>query len=405
VEWEVVRHPPSRRRRIVVGHPFWGRGGAEIAATWLIQALHKAYEVHVATRGGWDLASLNATAGTSIPPGAVKVVSCPEQPDWMPGAFGIAAYHRFCRRIAPQYDLRITASRFVDWGLPAIHFLSDVTWNLDLQRLFGSAEHVNRQGMLRRMYWSLAQVLAGSSRRSPCVHDQFVANSRWTAKLSQRYCARQIVTIYPPVLARSSPLPWAEREDGFVLLGRISPEKRVEDAIKIVSEVRERTGNGRIRMYIVGTPADYNYGQHIQSIAKEHPWVILTGPLYGREKEAFVVRQRYAISACDCEAFGMATAEMVALGLVPFVPSKSAQREVVQSDLLCYDDHEDAVRKITEILRIDGIPDDLIAILQRSTGGLDPDVFCENVRALVDETMRDHPALAGVSGKRTPLLL
>lgn len=394
----------GRRKRIVVGHTFWGRGGAEIAAMWLIQALHERYEVHVATRGGWNLASLNRTAGTTIPEGAVTIVRSPAQPDWLPGAVGIAAFQRFCRHISGEYDLCITASRYIDWGAPAIHFLSDVTWNAELQRQFLSAEYTSRQGVLRSLYWTLAKLLAGSSGRSPCEKDLFVANSDWTAAVSQAYCSRKIVTIHPPVLARMKPLPWASREDGFVVLGRISPEKQIQRAIDIVAGVREQTGNERIRLYIIGAATDPEYGQEIEMLAKVHPWVVLTGPLYGQEKEAFVVRQRYGISACDCEAFGMATAEMVALGLIPFVPSQGAQRELVQSPLLCYDDKQDAVGKISQVLSVGSLDEDLLAELRRGAAELQPSVFTHDVLELVGSVLQEHAPVVADRGEKVVLL-
>src|SRR3954470_11962361 len=62
-------------------------------------------------------------------------------------------------------------------------------------------------------------------------HNLTLVNSNWTAgKLSECYAIGS-TTLYPPVPGEFPAVPWAEREDGFVCIGRFSPEKELEKVI------------------------------------------------------------------------------------------------------------------------------------------------------------------------------
>ena len=105
----------------------------------------------------------------------------------------------FCRFIAPKYNLCITASRIIDWGVPAVHFLSDVTWNDELRKEYKSNELLIRKRFPRSIFYNMGKWIAGRSSRTPMVHDTFVANSSWTAKISSKYCQQPIKVVSPVV--------------------------------------------------------------------------------------------------------------------------------------------------------------------------------------------------------------
>ncbi|MDA8035532.1 MAG: hypothetical protein M0T71_15445, partial [Actinomycetota bacterium] len=47
------------------------------------------------------------------------------------------------------------------------------------------------------------------------------------------------VVLHPPAVCRGGGQPWDERENGFLCLGRIAPEKEIERVIAILDRVRE----------------------------------------------------------------------------------------------------------------------------------------------------------------------
>ncbi len=361
---------------------------------WLLQALCRDYHVDVVTRGGWDLDDLNRCAGTEVRGeefGAIVYPLLDPHVLSRGGALWNGLFERFCRSLAPRYDLCITASRTLDWGRPALHFLSDVAWNRPLQERFHCPEALVGASLFRKTYFALGRWLAGSSGRDPARHDYFVANSKWTAQVSSEFCKVPPVVIYPAVPGGSTPpTPWKNREDAFVCLGRISPEKQIEQVIAILDQVRIMGHD--VRLHLVGIGVYGEYLEHIRQLCEmRKEWIIWHGPLYADDKWALLARSRYGISACAREAFGIATAEMMKAGMVPFVPRAGAQSEIVQEDDLIYDDIQEATLKIDAVLRSGSRQQELHLLLLQRAEAFHPEQFNLAVRELV-ERMLVHQA-------------
>lgn len=381
------------KSRIILGHSYWGRGGAEVAAMWVLQALCEEYLVDIVTRGGWDLDDLNRCSGTNVQATSLGRVITPSLvPGFyvMGGALWHGLYLRRCRHVCRPYDLRITASRTLDWGLPAIHFLSDVAWNLPLQRRFGCPEALQFANLLRRAYFRVGKWLAGNSGRDPAAHDVFVANSQWCARIAAEFCRQPPQVIYPAVPDGATINKWEQRESSFLCLGRISPEKRIEQVIATLDQVR--TLGHPIRLHLVGTGDDANYLRQVQRLGAARDWVVFHGAVFGPEKQALLSRCRYGISACDREAFGIATAEMVKAGIIPFVPQTGAQCEIVEEDALIFGDIQDAALKIDAVLNSESRQLELHAAMLRRGEQFDSVQFCEAVRELVRHELNTKPA-------------
>jgi len=382
----------NRRKKIIIGHSYWGRGGAEIATMHLILVLKDKYEVTVFTRGGWNLEELNRSAGTSIGESEIAV-KYPPFANILKMTFGGAVwdglYRKYCKAIAPNYDLCITASRVLDWGAPAIHFLSDVAWNVELQKEFKSIELEHKKRFPRNILFKIGDWLAGSSKRSPLIYDLFIANSKWTAKFSQNYCTRSIKVVSPVISGAFLQKRLNEREKCFVVLGRISPEKKIEDCIEILKKVKEK--GYPIFLDIIGQFDNTEYSGEIKSICnREKDWINLRGSIYGEKKIELLSDFRYGISACDCEAFGIATGEMIKAGIIPFVPYDGAQKELVYNEELVYKNKEDAVNKIIKIINSKKEQSDLQQYLLSSDNNLSSVNFTKSVISILEEEIQKN---------------
>ena len=377
------------RKRILFGHPYWGRGGAEVAAMWILRAFCQEYRVDIVTRGGWDLDDLNRCSGTRIRRedlGAILYPPFDPQVLTRGGMLWNGLFERHCRRLAARYDLCITASRALDWGWPAVHFLSDVAWNRRLQERFLCPEALIGASPFRRAYFGLGRWLGGSSGRDPAQYDIFVANSQWTAAISAEYCKIPPVVIYPAVPGAAVRTPWNQRENSFLCLGRISPEKQIERVMAILDQVRV-LGHA-IRMHLVGTTDESAYLWQIQKLSEaRREWVVFHGPLYGEDKLKLLACCRYGLNACNREAFGIATAEFMKSGIVPFVPQEGAQAEIVQERELIYQDIEDAALKIDALLRSETRQQELHQAMLRRGAEFTPERFCQAVRDLVSRVL------------------
>jgi glycosyltransferase involved in cell wall biosynthesis len=191
-------------------------------------------------------------------------------------------------------------------------------------------------------------------------------------------------TIYPPVTATFPDVPWESREDAFVCIGRIAPEKELERVIDILTRVRLRFP--AVQLHIVGTPGLRSYYRRIRSIAERTPWISLHENLSREELVAFVPRHRYGIHGMLEEHFGMAPAEMVRAGCIVFVPRGGGQVEIVGRDeRLCYRTVEEAAQSICETLANPERQAELRHALAARQPLFSTDRFVSAIRTLISE--------------------
>ncbi|MGH7793274.1 MAG: glycosyltransferase, partial [Thermodesulfobacteriota bacterium] len=157
--------------------------------------------------------------------------------------------------------------------------------------------------------------------------------------------------VYPPVPGGFPEVPWEQRENGFVCIGRISEEKRLENIIDILSDVRLRSED--IHLHIIGTRGhdlDY-YRRVIQKARKNAHWVFLNENLPREELIRLASKHKYGIHGMMDEHFGIAVAEMVKAGCISFVPRDGGQTEIVgRDDRLTYETDEQAVERILRVM-------------------------------------------------------
>jgi glycosyltransferase involved in cell wall biosynthesis len=382
------------RPKVVIGHPMLGLGGSEAVVMWLIEALKKDCDVTVVTTGGWDRSKLNEFYGTHAEENevSVRIASLP----WplrnrSVAALRGAAYQRFARRIAAEYDVRISAYNLTDWGLPAIHFLADFSWNKTIRDRIDppSPGFVYRDSRLRKAYLSLASAIESPSGRDPLRDDKLIANSNWTARTVHQDCAVQCATtIYPPVWSEFPDVPWEKKEDSFVMIGRIAPEKQVEKAISILSSVRDRGHS--IRLHLCGKIEDDAYGRRISSLCQMHSdWIIPAGRVTGERKTSLLAGCRYGIQARSAEPFGISVAEMVKAGAIVFAPHEGGQAEILQNPDLLFTGESDAVVKICRILQTPSMQSMIHSTLRDRARSFNTERFISSIHALTQNELHE----------------
>jgi len=359
---QVGRHSEQRKidgeSCIALSHPWLGKGGSEARVAWGLQALAEPGPVHLLTGGGRSVQELNDAYGSRVSPDDV-VVRRPllgRMVGWLRSGHALrgTVYQRFCRFVATDYDVLISAYNLVDFGVPGIHCIADFSWDDEVRRSLhpdppGMRGRFHRSG-LRRYYLALCRAIAKPSGRNLFAgEDMILSNSRWTAGIIHERHGLATEVLYPPVAAKFPDVPPAARGSGFVCIGRIAPEKRVERMIEIVERVRARGHD--VHLHVIGGLYGA-YGQQVRRLAQaREPWVILEGARYGAEKAHLLAGHRWGIHACQGEAFGIAVAEMVKAGCVTFVPAEGGQAEIVDHPALMYRSVDEAVAKIDAVLR------------------------------------------------------
>jgi glycosyltransferase involved in cell wall biosynthesis len=373
-------------KKILIGYPYWGRGGAEVATMWLIEALKNDFEVSLITRGGFDLDELNQVSSTQLKSGEFKMIQLPFHhllSQTKGGLIWQGVYYRMCRIYARQFDLCITASRTINWGKPAVHILSDVEWNEELMEKYGDREP-SKKGLIHRLYSFASQLAEGKSRHN-IASDFFIANSQWTAKVSRPYMKQESTVVYPPVPQSHEQHPITSRQNSFLYLGRISSEKRIDIAIRILEKVR--VDYPELQFHIAGAFESSPYCQQISEICQQKEWIHIHGALYGQKKEEILQQYRYYINARASEPFGISTAEMIQAGMIPFAFKDGGQQEIIIDDRLVFQTEEEAVVKIKWVLANANQMQPIIENLQSNVEKFSANHFIENMNHCITGIM------------------
>lgn len=361
------------RYRVGIFRVRMGRGGSEARTMWAMEALKKDFDVTLVTSGEVDLNSLNAFYGTSIHPSEIKLRKAPI-PNVMTRnahfAFWRGAlYQRFCRRIAPAFDILISTYNLCDFGVPAIHYLADFSWDDHLRKQFDFLPSdyqatVYKNRLARDMYRIVGKILSNPSGRDLFGgKDLIVANSRWSARIVAQKYGIETDVVYPPVSDRFPQVDDKNKEYGFVYIGRIYPEKQIEKMVSILKKVRKKGHD--IHFHLIGNMHQSRYGQDMEQLChSEKDWVQLDGELFGKKKLKILSQHRFGIHARNKEPFGISIAEMVNAGCIPFIPAGGGQREIVNHPALMFTSEMDAVDKIHAVLSNEALQNDVLAHLK-----------------------------------------
>lgn len=316
----------------------------------------------------WDI--VNAKYQSHLKSDDIRVIVVKSTPRWtnfLRFCFDCCEPHPTLRRVARHSDLCVSFLNLGYFGKPALHFAADVyiTDELGIKRpqieLWVPPRQrfeVRVRGKVRKtvnFIKTLFRVISGYHKRLRRAliknGDCIIANSRWIASFFEK-SDFPVALLYPPVIAEFPCVSLADRAADFVCIGRICNQKRIERMVDILAEVRKRSGRD-FRFRIAGELKGDPYSEYIRELAGRHSWITLEGSLFGSEKEKLLTSCRYAIHACEFEAFGISVAEYLKAGCIPFVPNEGGSAEIVGSPEFCYADVEDAIEKILCFLEKD----------------------------------------------------
>ncbi len=381
-----------RRARIAIVHPQLRWGGSEATALWAFEAIKDCHDTSFVTCGEVDLQRLNEYYGTHFDPRETSIIR-------VPVPFGVGntlrfpilqnrLIQRYCKKVAPYFDLMISAYNPCDFGVRGMQFVADVSFMGGSRAVYPqiSDKWISwRQGdsLLKRAYLKLCDWVHDSDPRG-WEKNVTLANSNWTAELMHRTYGTNAVTLYPPVADGFPSIPYSKREVGFVCIGRIVREKRVEIVIQVLERIRRRGHN--VHLHIVGEIDDPQYKRTLQRIYLKHrEWIFLEGRLFGERKRELIAKHRFGINGREIEPFGIAVAEMVKAGCIVFLPNGGGQLEIVNHPGLIYENVEDAVEKIAVVLENRKMEDSLREYIRRCAQKFSVEAFKNGVRLVVSE--------------------
>jgi glycosyltransferase involved in cell wall biosynthesis len=324
-------------------------GGGNGVAAWMIEALKGRHQV---TLLAWEtpcLEAINRFYGTSLQPSDFELRLMPRLVHAIarrtptPMALLKDCYLLLrCRRLAPRFDLVISANNEVDVGSRGIQYIHYPKLSMLLKVDFRRYHRVSF--VVDAYRWASLRMMGFSMERMR--HNVSVVNSDFIGARTRALHGVETVTLYPPIAGDFPAVPWEQREDGFVCIGRVSPEKRLERIIEILSRVRDK--GHALHLHVIGTFDDNGYAPLIKAcVEANRSWISIHEILPRQDLVQLVARHRYGIHAMDEEHFGMAVAEMVRAGCIVYAPNSGGPVQILGGEQrLLYGSVEDAAQKI-----------------------------------------------------------
>ncbi len=350
-----LRAIPPKKPKLAIIHPNLNvGGGSQARAVWLATASIPDFETTLISGSEIDLDRLDRFYGTALKGSEIRIETVPPA-FWArhSAAFGSIRLERYCRANSGRYDIMASAYNIMDFGGKGIQFIADLSFDDGLRRMFdpapeGPKRFLYGKSPLRALYLLSARLLAGRTEKG-WRNNLTIANSFWTKEILKTELNLDSSVIYPPTAGLFPDIPWKEREDGFVVLGRIEPEKRLERILSILGRIRALGVD--IHLHILGTSGNERYIRTMENLCRDlGPWATLAGLVEGEEKRALIAQHKYGISGREFEPFGIAVAEMVKAGCLVWVPQGGGQTEIVGLQELIFGDDDEAARKIARVL-------------------------------------------------------
>ena len=366
--------------------------GAGCVAAWAAQALQDDFALDIFSWTPARFDEINRFYGTTLdarriknffPPAPLRGLFPLDLDPWR--AQPTAMMMRYGKWIRKRYDRTLALWNEIDLGAPCIQYVH-YPYRSRMERR--EKELTRRSPLLGFLYRNRPWRIISGFSWERMKQNSTLVNSDWTGRYFTEMYGAPTQTLYPPVSWRAPHVAWAERENGFVCIGRLSAEKRYQDIIAILADVRAR--GHALHLHIIGALRDARmdsaYYQRVHALVQEHgAWVTLHENIARHELEELVARQRYGIHAYRQEHFGIAPAEMVRGGCIVFVPNDGGQVEIVGNEpRLRYDSHADAVEKIVRVLEDARAQDDLRNALAARAELFSPERFVRELRGQVE---------------------
>lgn len=375
------------RKKIAIIYPKFGKGGSEPVALRMVEALKDEYDVFLITSGKFDISALNKSYNTdlSLEDFSLIQVKMPfgiENTDKFSALRG-RFIQRYCQKISGHFDVMLSAYNPMDFKVGGLQYVADMAELPEIISLSGFQKLFYGKTILRKVYLKLCDLVSPLNLGS--LKGNFtLSNSDWTAQLMFKRYGIKAKTVYPPVSSMFPKISFEKRENGFICIGRITPEKRFDVAIEILKQVRQKGHN--IHLHIIGRMDNSNYARFLAKKCLENKeWVFIEDNLDEEEKNNLIVHHCFGISCRKNEPFGIAVAEMVNAGCIVFVPDGGGQTEIVKDEALIYKDIEDAVDRIDKVLKDDTVQIELLSHLALQTEKFPVENFKKEIKKIIKD--------------------
>lgn len=304
------------------------QGGADAVCLQTCRALAQAHDVTLFTISRIDPERLAARMDLPLdvtvrqPPGAAIAAGALERlgPYLGPQLAARSVMLRaFVRRRLVGFDAAVSTANELSLPIPSLQYVHFPQFRLE-------DTPAGKAGRLNALWSRLA-----APDRDTGVPPTLIANSAWTADVVEALYDDRPQVCHPPVDPIAGQ-PWSERTAGVLVLGRIAPDKRPLAALDVIERLRERGHDLEARIVGSASPAYRGYVDRVKRRASGLDAVSVETDVSRGRLETLLGRYRYGLNMKPDEHFGMAVAEYVAAGMLPFVPRGGGQVDVVDGE-------------------------------------------------------------------------
>ncbi|MBI1979197.1 MAG: glycosyltransferase family 4 protein [Elusimicrobia bacterium] len=364
------------------------RGGGDMVCAWTLEALKSGFDTTFITWGGEiDWKEVDHFYGTNIQSNPIKILYHPIltalHMENRPYRLIISLLERYLKSLAPQFDLFYSTYNELDMGKPGIQYIHGPSRS-DTGAKYYLLEY--QSSWPRRIYHEFCNWYSGFD-PSHAKRNYTLVNSNWTIRVVQETFGEDIAieTVYPPVCLLKQPVPWREKKNQFLCIGDLLPVKKTHESFDVIGKLREKGHD--VSLIIVGDGPE-PYSSFVKNEAKKYPFVTCTGRINREKVSELIATSKYGIHMRDYEGFGIAIAEMVRGGAIPFAPGHGGQIEVLGNhNQLLFKDRDDAVNKIDQVLRQPQLQNSILEHLRKAGENFSESRYVQQVRSIVQRQL------------------
>lgn len=200
----------------------------------------------------------------------------------------------------------------------------------------------------------LCRVLFNINRHSLSQNITF-ANSKWSSeKYSSIYnIQKNVFHNYLTFTLKKVPdikfEDFETKKDNFIVLGRVTKDKKIHDSIKVFEAICTKTNNFKLKLIIIGPTPDKKYLEKCKKLVKNLN-VEFTGFISDQIKEEILLNSKYGLHLFNNEHFGMAPCEMQNNNLLVFVYKNGGVIEFINNYDQQFINYKELIVKISNVL-------------------------------------------------------
>ncbi|MDQ3851856.1 MAG: glycosyltransferase [Thermoproteota archaeon] len=327
-------------KAVVIHHTLNTLGGETTVAIETIESLYElGYQVELVTVQPPDLDSISKAYGRNIHIGRIKSL-LPFKLNY----FGV--YQRLLTMLSSSIDLKNSDVVInthgdalpyrISGATPYLLYLHFPTFLMSSTASYASNKY--RKSLFWRAYFKPYTLITRSLAMHAITRSSLILTNSDFSREAIREAFGDVhpYVLYPPVDTERFSHAYRPtinaREAKVLVVARFSPEKQIENAIKVAHLV-----GGTVKFHIVGslTPANRPYFKMLQNMIETYDLtqtVTLTPNASNEELIDAMSKSMIYFHTMVGEHFGVSIVEAMAAGLVPVVPAYGGCSEIVPSE-------------------------------------------------------------------------